>query len=445
VRRARLLPALLGAALVAAVPASASGWLPHPPKATWTYQWADTTYSPTATNEKVWVASTGGNAFKLAWSSEDKSLANGDGTVAGTGTLRFQDTLTGVINTDWSGTAPPAGFPRLCAVASTCGNSLAGSYYNLIWGSSVPVLTEPLMFGATWTSHGGAHNDIRSTNRLLGIQQVKTPAFSKYVFAAKIESHITQRGNPYGSGTRTVWWVWGIGPVWSIFDHADAKKSVTTVVLMKTSLKAKAPPILGDYFPLGAGTTGIYNWTNSRYLDKPVVERITSTGGGRFAASTVSGPIQMQGNYRYDVSTDGLANISATTKSASLALLPGLGPKRLPPGKRRRFVTPFDLMNFGLNPLFPAYPQAGETWKAAASGHDFKLYGVTGSSRVVGFQYVDVPAGRYLALVVRSTLKQRGFPFGSGTRTTWFAPGLGMVKLVFKHGDGSVSVVTRLV
>jgi hypothetical protein len=445
VRRARLLLALSGAALAAAVPASASGWLPHPAGATWTYQWADTTYAPTVTNEKVRVASTGGKGFRLAWSSEDRSLGNVNGAVLGTGTLRFQDTRTGVINTDWSGTAPPEGFPALCAGGTTCGNSLAGSYYNLIWGASAPVVAEPLMFGLTWTSHGGASNNVRSTNKLLGIQNVKTPAFSKYVPAAKIESRITQAGNPYGSGTRIMWWVWGVGPVWSIFNHADAKRSVTTVVLMKTSLKPKEPPILGDYFPLAGGLTGIYNWTNSRHLSKPVVERIASTGDGRFTASTVSGPIQMQGSYRYDISTDGLINVSATTKSASLAVLPGLGPKRLPPGKRRRFVTPFDLMNFGFNPVFPAYPQAGQTWKAATSGHDFKVYGVTGSSRVVGFQYVDVPAGRFLALVVRSKLAQRGFPFGSGTRTTWFAPGLGMMKLVFQHGDGSVSVVTRLV
>jgi hypothetical protein len=45
---------------------------------------------------------------------------------------------------------------------------------------------------------------------------------------------------------------------------------------------------------------------------------------------------------------------------------------------------------------------------------------------------------------VRSVLKQPGFPFGSGTRTCWFAPGRGLVKLVFQHGDGSASTVTLL-
>jgi len=41
-------------------------------------------------------------------------------------------------------------------------------------------------------------------------------------------------------------------------------------------------------------------------------------------------------------------------------------------------------------------------------------------------------------------LKQTGFPFGSGTRTMWFEPKKGLVKLVFQHGDGSVSTVDRL-
>jgi hypothetical protein len=34
-----------------------------------------------------------------------------------------------------------------------------------------------------------------------------------------------------------------------------------------------------------------------------------------------------------------------------------------------------------------------------------------------------------------------GFKFGSGTRTMWFALDIGLVKLVFRHGDGSVSTV----
>ncbi len=51
---------------------------------------------------------------------------------------------------------------------------------------------------------------------------------------------------------------------------------------------------------------------------------------------------------------------------------------------------------------------------------------------------------KYKAVAIRSRLTQSGHKFGSGTRTSWFAPGKGLVKLVFKHADGSVSTVERV-
>jgi hypothetical protein len=57
---------------------------------------------------------------------------------------------------------------------------------------------------------------------------------------------------------------------------------------------------------------------------------------------------------------------------------------------------------------------------------------------------VHVPAGTFRALEAQSTLRERGHPFGSGVRTCWFANGVGLVKLVFKHRDRSVSTVELL-
>ena len=88
--------------------------------------------------------------------------------------------------------------------------------------------------------------------------------------------------------------------------------------------------------------------------------------------------------------------------------------------------------------------KAGDTWSAAATGTDHDAYGVVGTSTVLGVQTVTVPAGTFRALAVRTRLKQPGFPFGSGTRTCWFAPGKGLVKLVFQHGDGSTSQVVLI-
>ena len=74
---------------------------------------------------------------------------------------------------------------------------------------------------------------------------------------------------------------------------------------------------------------------------------------------------------------------------------------------------------------------------------DYSVYGVTGSTKVLGVRR----EGRqedYQALAVQSTLTQQGFTFGSGTRTSWFVADKGLVKLVFRHGDGSVSTVQLL-
>ena len=69
---------------------------------------------------------------------------------------------------------------------------------------------------------------------------------------------------------------------------------------------------------------------------------------------------------------------------------------------------------------------------------------MSGDSVVLGTQTVRVKAGKFKALAIRSRLRQAGSSFGSGTRTSYFAPGKGLVKLVFKHADGSVSTVERV-
>ena len=82
-----------------------------------------------------------------------------DDAVSSAGTMSFQETNAGIVNTDWSSTPPPPGFPVLCAQASGCGNALSSSLYNLIWGSRQPLLAEPLLKGVTWSATGGAGND----------------------------------------------------------------------------------------------------------------------------------------------------------------------------------------------------------------------------------------------------------------------------------------------
>ncbi|HWE83003.1 MAG TPA: hypothetical protein VG265_15225, partial [Gaiellaceae bacterium] len=220
------------------------GWLPHQRGVDWTYSWKDSTYSPTATKEKVTLSTASGSAFTLAWTSAN--LGNPTTAVSGDGTVSFQETDSGLINTNWSSSPPPTAFPVLCEQATSCGNSLASFYYNVIWGSRQPTLAEPLLGGTSWTTTGGAQNDVGGTSVYLGTQSISVPAFSRPVRAAEIRTQLSQVGaigDPYGSGVRTVWWVYGVGPVKMVYRHAGgANAPVTSGELLSTDLVPQAPP-----------------------------------------------------------------------------------------------------------------------------------------------------------------------------------------------------------
>jgi hypothetical protein len=437
--------------LPTAVPAAGGGWFPHASDATWTYQWTDSAYSTTPTTESVTVDSskTTGSTFVLNWTTGDTNGPNG--TASDSGFVYFQDTNAGILNPQpgWNSTLPPSEFPVLCSSISGCGNSLASALYNVIWGSRAPVLLEPLLQGSEWSSTGGAQNDVTGSSTYIGTEQITVPAFPNPVTAAKVQTQINQAGalgDPYGSGVRTIWWVYGVGPVKIVFAHSGGTGApVTTAVLQSTNQTPQPAPSDVNYFPYSSSAGGLYTWTNTKYLKKPEVEKIVvsqaANGTAVFKATSVSGPMKVAGSYEFTTRLDGVTSVASATQAASLAKLPPLGPSSQPPDKRRHFFTPFDLMQFGFNPIIAAYPTPGTTWSSDPNGRDFAVYGVTGSSRVVGVQTVKVPAGSFQALVVASVLKQPGFPFGSGTRTCWFAPGRGLVKLVFRHGDRSVSTV----
>ncbi len=452
--------AVLGACAVMALlaftaGASADEWLPHPADANWQYQWSDNVYNPTGTIENVDVQQQSGNSFTLAWADpNDQIPAAGaspscTSTSSDVGTITFEDNDEGLINTDWNSCPQPSGSPILCSTATDCPNSLSSALFNVIWGDRQPVLSEPLLQGTIWSATGGAQNDVSSESTYLGLQTVKVPAFPSGVLAAVVQSQIVQDDaidNTYASGTRTTWWVDGVGPVRVVFDHegggfdAYGKPPVTNVELLSTNLVPGHPGSDVDYFPFSQGATARYEWINKKHLPQPEVEKVTdSRVQGRTAelsVASVSGPLKVAGEYLFSDGLDGLTNLAGDSAAASLVRFPALG-------HGRHFFTPLDFMVYGFNPVLEAYSERGESWKSGNES-DFHVFGVTGSSTVIGVEPVSVPAGKFDALVIQSVLTQRGYPFGSGTRTAWFAPKRGLVKLVFDHRDGSVSVIELL-
>ena len=463
-----MLALLIAGAFAAAAPAAASEWLPHPADATWTYQFTDSVYNATPSIEHVSVVKTTATSYTLGWTVDGATNKTNcpDGADL-TGWVEFQDTNLGILNgaNGWCGAPPPPEFPILCSTASQCGNSMSSTLYLLIWGSRAPILGEPLLEGSSWSTAGGAQNDVSGLSTYDGTESITVPAFPQPVVATKVRTQITQAGalgDPYGSGVRTVWWVHGVGPVKILFQHAGgANAPISTAVLQQTNQTATSPPPSVAYFPMKAGLKGTYRWTNAVHFKAastchkltcslgtkvtPEVEsfEVSQASNGTAIAKfqSLSGPLKVAGAYQFTTRLDGVTSVSSATKAASLVKLPPLGPASAAPDARRHFFTPFDLMTFGFGPLLPAYPTVGTTWQSDPKSGDFNVYAVNGSSRIVGRQKVTVPAGTFDALVVSSTLKQPGFPFGSGTRTMWFAAGRGLVKLQFKHGDGSISLV----
>lgn len=435
--------------LAGAAPGLADDWMPHPSGGQWQYNWSDTKYNPNGTVENVTVqsqADPSGCGYQFAWTGTDNiQISPGSPLVfqwPDNGTMCFKDQTVGLVNSNWTGSAPPPDEPSLCPDGGNqCGNSLGSTLFNVIWGARAPVISEPLVSGTSWNATGGYNGGVTSSSQYLGRQVVKVPAFPNGVTAAAIRSNIALAGTPgddYGSGIRTTWWVAGVGPAKVVFDHVDG--SITTANLMSTNLKPTAPPSDQDYFPLRQGLKGTYQWTNRKYLPQPEIETLSVIAAvnrtGQIQAKSVSGPIRTIGQYDFSSRMDGVRNTSGAESAATLVKFPKLG-------HGRHFFTPIDLMTYGFNPLFPAYPDAGSEWRSG-NARDFKVYGVTGTTTVIGLRTVRVPAGVFRALELRSTLTQRGYRFGSGVRTMWFAPGRGLVKLVFRHRDGSTSTVQLL-
>ncbi len=452
--RALLLGALLtlvvGLGVLPGVAAAASPglddvtdqWLPRSDGAEWTWAWSDSDYQPTPRKERYVVAARNGTSFRLKWDEVDP--APFDTPTAGT--IDFKTSDAGLVNLNYQSTQPPSQFPILCASANGCGNSTIGPMYMLIWGTRSPVLAEPLLRGTRWSSLGGADNDVASTNRYAGREKVTVPAFPAGIEAAKVESVITQAGaigDPYGSGVRTVWWVRGVGPVKIVFRHAGGE--ISQAELQTTNVKPLPLPPDANLLPLNRGETATLRWRNSKHMKRwssqrfSVAQVVNNTS--RVDVKHLKGPIRVAGGYVFSTRLDGVRHLSGTTKAASKARFPRLGPRA---GDRRTFFTPYDLMVYGFGPVVPIDPVKGESWRSSRDSPDWSIFGVSGDSRVIAIgRRVKTPSGTYKATVIRSRLTQRGFPFGSGTRTSWFAPGKGLVKLVFRHADGSVSTVQR--
>src|SRR5262249_16886249 len=155
-------------------------------------------------------------------------------------------------------------------------------------------------------------------------------------------------GDPFGSGLRTVWWAYGVGPVQVLFQHASGESSISR--LQSTNLVPLALPDDRNLLPLTLGQTAGFRWKNSQQL-KPWSEqtvRVTALANNtaRFNVHDTKGPIDVNASYVFSSRLGGVTNVTTQVRHASKSTLPLLGPAKGPSG-RAQFNTPFDLMTYG--------------------------------------------------------------------------------------------------
>ena len=243
VRRALLVLALVGAALAVAAPACRGRLAAAPGRRDVDVPVGGHRRTrPRATTEKVWVASTAARTFTLGWTSADKSLGNPRARSRAPGRCSFQDTGRASSTREWSSTPPPATTSR--SSAPTPSELRQQPREHLLQRHLGQRARRRSPSRSSSASRGRAAaaraTTSRSTNKVVGLETVTVPAFKRKLLAVRVDSRDHREGgDAFGSGTRTVWWVWGIGPV---LDRVHARRRARRRSPRRCSPATSLPP-----------------------------------------------------------------------------------------------------------------------------------------------------------------------------------------------------------
>ncbi len=177
----------------------------------------------------------------------------------------------------------------------------------------------------------------------------------------------------------------------------------------------------GPYFPLQVGNRWVYSWTNSVYAPSPIVETVV-----------VTGQVDSQYALHADHSqADGQLGISAGSGYQWMwDRMHAQNPLPLPLYMLPRYLyVPAN--------LFPVSFQVGDVWSGTGWYGEAVYTGTT--TAVISTATVSASGHTYTNCLQTHTVITGPHPFGSGTRDAWFAPDIGLVKLVYNHDDGSVT------
>ena len=170
--------------------------------------------------------------------------------------------------------------------------------------------------------------------------------------------------------------------------------------------KPREPKATADYFPLRVGDSWTYrNTEEGGYTWKVLSEEPQENGPARYVVEVRSGVV-IQNVFSKD---GGWILFHAESYPEHEGLKATYDPPK----------------QYLPNPLV-----AGQKWES--TGKDPTQVEHHESSRVVGFENVTVPAGKFRAMKVVSEVSGSGSPL---TRTNWYADGVGLVKSTTQGGQ----------
>ncbi|MGD2146801.1 MAG: ExeM/NucH family extracellular endonuclease [Anaerolineae bacterium] len=173
------------------------------------------------------------------------------------------------------------------------------------------------------------------------------------------------------------------------------------------------------YFPLEVGNQWVYSWTNTVYAPSPIVETVT-------VSEQVGGEYTL---HAYSSEATGLFQVSATSGYEWLWYgSMGSCPFPLP-----MYLLPYYL--YVPEVLFPAFFRVGDDWSGSnwigGTAYGGTSWAITDEARV------SAGDTTYQQCLHIETVVTGPHSFGVGTRHAWFAPGVGLVRLLYKHQEGS--------
>ena len=185
--------------------------------------------------------------------------------------------------------------------------------------------------------------------------------------------------------------------------------------------QSTAPIEPNQYFPLQVGNQWVYSWTNNIYATLPVVETIV-------VAEQTDGQYTLHASHSQATGHFKIATSSGYQWTGHGSLVSA------------DFPVPMYLLPYYLyvpENLFLASFQVGDMWSGTSSWHEVPYTGTTTvvTDTATIFTGVDI----YTNCLQIRTVVTGVDSFHAGARDAWFAPDVGLVKLVYNHGDGSVT------